>query len=111
MKVYQSEPEEFAPHMGDIKVTEEFDGYGRVYSLPFRLDLYNHSPTGFGWNYRGSGPAQTALALLADASSNDEVAVRFHQQFKDEIVVNLNGIWRLKEDFILEWLRKKGAKL
>ena len=27
-----------------------------------RLDLFNHSPTGFEWGYGGSGPAQTALA-------------------------------------------------
>jgi len=27
-----------------------------------RLDLYNHSPTGFEWGYGGSGPAQLALA-------------------------------------------------
>jgi len=25
--------------------------------LPLRLDLYNHSPTGFEWGYGGSGPA------------------------------------------------------
>jgi hypothetical protein len=31
-----------------------------------RLDLWNHSPTGFEWGYGGSGPAQLALALLAD---------------------------------------------
>src|SRR5258708_37021638 len=35
--------------------------------LPLRLDLFNHSPTGFGWGYGGSGPAQLALALLADS--------------------------------------------
>jgi Family of unknown function (DUF6166) len=27
-----------------------------------RLDLWNHSPTGFEWGYGGSGPAQLALA-------------------------------------------------
>ena len=31
-----------------------------------RLDLWNHSPTGFEWGYGGSGPAQLALAILAD---------------------------------------------
>lgn len=30
-----------------------------------RLDLQNHSPTGFAWGYNGSGPAQLALAILA----------------------------------------------
>ena len=31
-----------------------------------RNDLFNHSPSGFEWGYPGSGPAQLALALLAD---------------------------------------------
>ncbi|HMF28341.1 MAG TPA: DUF6166 domain-containing protein, partial [Candidatus Cybelea sp.] len=36
------------------------------YELPLRLDLYNHSPDGFEIGYGGSGPAQLALAILAD---------------------------------------------
>lgn len=36
-------------------------------SLPKRHDLVNHSPAGFEWGYCGSGPAQLAVALLADA--------------------------------------------
>ena len=47
--------------------------------LPLRLDLFNHSPTGFSWGYGGSGPAQLALALLADALGDDDRAVRLHQ--------------------------------
>jgi len=33
--------------------------------LPMRLDLANHSPSGFEWGYVGAGPAQLALALCA----------------------------------------------
>ena len=40
-------------------------------ALPTRLDRRNHSPTGFEWGYNGSGPAQLALALLADATGDD----------------------------------------
>jgi Family of unknown function (DUF6166) len=54
--------------------------------LPLRLDLFNHSPTGFGWGYGGSGPAQLALALLADALGDDDLAVRLHQAFKFRVV-------------------------
>jgi hypothetical protein len=54
--------------------------------LPLRLDLFNHSPTGFGWGYGGSGPAQLALALLADALGDDDLAVRLHQAFKFKVV-------------------------
>jgi hypothetical protein len=54
--------------------------------LPLRLDLVNHSPTGFSWGYGGSGPAQLALALLADALADDHRAVRLHQEFKFKVV-------------------------
>jgi hypothetical protein len=62
-----------------------------------RLDLDNHSPTGFEWGYAGSGPAQLALALLADALGDDERALRFHQSFKFLVVARLPkaGPWTL----------------
>jgi hypothetical protein len=50
-----------------------------------RLDLWNHSPTGFECGYNGSGPAQLALALLADVVG-DEDAVSLHQPFKFAVV-------------------------
>jgi len=57
--------------------------------LDARLDLYNHSPTGFEWGYGGSGPAQLALAILAHHYWNkdtlplgDEMAISLHQRFK-----------------------------
>ena len=53
-----------------------------VKALPLRLDLDNHSPTGFEWGYGGSGPAQLALALLADALEDDKLAIILHQRFK-----------------------------
>lgn len=43
-----------------------FTGDGRSYPLPLRLEIRSHSPTGFEWGYGGSGPAQLALAILAD---------------------------------------------
>jgi Family of unknown function (DUF6166) len=54
--------------------------------LPLRLDLSNHSPTGFSWGYGGSGPAQLAVALLADALGDDDRAIRLHQCFKFKVV-------------------------
>jgi Family of unknown function (DUF6166) len=54
--------------------------------LPLRLDLFNHSPTGFSWGYGGSGPAQLGLALLADALADDDRAVQLHQEFKFKVV-------------------------
>lgn len=58
-----------------------------------RLDLYNHSPTGFEWGYGGSGPAQLALAILAHhyrdkktLPPGDKVALSLYQRFKREAV-------------------------
>ena len=57
--------------------------------LPLRLDLLNKSPTGFEWGYNGSGPAQLALALCADALGNDAAALRLFQLFKARVVSRL----------------------
>jgi hypothetical protein len=67
-----------------------------------RLDLFNHSPTGFEWSYGGSGPAQLALALLADVLDDDERAVQLHQPFKRRVIAMLprNDEWKLDEDDI-----------
>src|SRR5262245_1194599 len=48
-------------------ITEHGANDAATRDLPARLDLRSHSPTGFEWGYGGSGPAQLALALLADA--------------------------------------------
>jgi hypothetical protein len=55
-------------------------------SLDLRHDLRNHSPDGAEWGYGGSGPAQLALALLADATGDDELAQDHYQRFKREVV-------------------------
>lgn len=57
--------------------------------LDLRLDLWNHSPTGFEWGYEGSGPAQLALAILADYLGNDRLAILHHQEFKRLVVGSL----------------------
>ena len=74
--------------------------------LRWRLDLQNHSPTGFEWSYGGSGPSQLALALLADATGNDESALRFYQDFKWDVVARLpyEG-WRLPLSEVKEWVQ------
>jgi hypothetical protein len=74
---------------GTLDVVVE-DG-DKSYPLPLRLDLRNHSPSGFQAGYNGSGPAQLSLALLADALSNDETAQRFYQDFKNKVIARLEG--------------------
>lgn len=62
-----------------------------VQVLDPRLDLMNHSPTGLSWGYCGSGPAQLALAILADFLEDDRAAVMLHQDFKNMIISRLPG--------------------
>lgn len=58
--------------------------------LDLRHDLRNHSPDGAEWGYSGSGPAQLALALLADATGDDDLAQRHYQRFKREVVAGFD---------------------
>lgn len=104
------------------------DDEGERHNLPKRLDLVRHSPTGLEWGYAGSGPAQLAVAILADhvrrrpedlslllaianadgygveatpekAPTGDELAVMGHQRFKFAVVVSLpHDGWALTTD-------------
>lgn len=57
--------------------------------LNHRLDLWNHSPSGLEWGYAGSGPAQCALAILADFLEDDVRAKLLHQKFKFAVVARM----------------------
>ena len=67
-----------------------------------RLDLYNHSPTGFSWGFGGSGPAQLALAILADCLGDKE-ALKLYQSFKWQVVTQMEDKWILDSAFIENW--------
>ncbi len=67
--------------------------------LDWRLDLFNHSPTGLEWGYQGSGPAQLALALLADYLDDGDEAVQLHQDFKRTCIAHLaEDTWKLTDE-------------
>lgn len=59
---------------------------GQQVPLALSLAVVNHSPTGFSWGYGGSGPAQTALAILLHITGDAELSERLHQAFKNEHV-------------------------
>ena len=64
-----------------------------------RLDLCPHSPNGFDWGYRGSGPEQLALAILADHLPSDENrALAHYERFKERVVARLvSDRWTLTD--------------
>lgn len=82
--------------------------------LSMRLDLRNHSPAGFSWGYAGSGPAQTSLALLCDATGDVEEAQRYYQLFKEAVIARIpqGEDWEMTDSEILEYLKEiKKAKV
>lgn len=89
---------------GDCRVFVCTNGR-RERNLSARLDLRDHSPTGFAWGYGGSGPSQLALALLADCVGDKE-AMDWYQPFKWRVVANLKRVegWKLSEAQIREVL-------
>lgn len=90
---------------------EVFKAYypdGSKMALPLQpsLNLRDHSPTGFSWGYSGSGPAQLALALLYDATSDPKLATDYYQDFKWSVVSNFGDTWQMLRSEILEWLEQ-----
>ncbi|HEX4607152.1 MAG TPA: DUF6166 domain-containing protein [Urbifossiella sp.] len=75
-------------------------GDGRTRQLRPRFDLRRHSHE-FEWGYAGSGPAQLALALAADALGDDARARDIYQRLKSRVVSRLAGdSWTLTEEDI-----------
>jgi hypothetical protein len=70
--------------------TRDVSGVGHVYVaeadkpdrlLDPRTDLFKHCLSELDWGYSGPGPAQCALAILADALDDELRAVRVHAGF------------------------------
>jgi len=78
----------------------------RPRKLSLRLELCNHCPTGFGWGYDGAAPAQLALAILAEVTGDNALAVRLHQDFKRDVIAGLamNRSWQIDSRQVREWL-------
>jgi hypothetical protein len=71
------------------------------------LKVRNHSPTGFEWGYGGSGPAQTALALLLHWTGDHEVATSYYQDFKFAVVAGFGQTWQITGQEISDFLTRK----
>ena len=60
-----------------------------------RYDLKRLSATGFEWTYQGAGPAQLALAMLADHLGDDAQALALYEPFMARVVAELDNSWEL----------------
>jgi len=80
---------------------------GRVLDPARSLRVRNHSPTGFGWGYAGSGPSQLALAVLLAAHVPRARAERLYQHFKMAFIQTLpEGEFRV-EIPIADWVAQR----
>ena len=70
------------------------------------LRLRNHSPTGFSWGYNGSGPSQTALAILLALTGTPEIALQYYIDFRSKYIAFLprGGAWGIKAKGVFAWL-------
>ena len=68
--------------------------------------IERHSPKGFNWGYEGSGPADSALAILTDCLGMDK-ANQLYQLFKREFVASWGEEWSITQQEILEWVKKQ----
>jgi spore maturation protein CgeB len=60
------------------------------------------------WAYFGSGPSQTALAILYDATEDSENSLKYYQEFKFDFIANASyeGFTILQSQ-AQEWLALK----
>lgn len=72
--------------------------------------IEEHSPDGFNWGYGGSGPADTALSILADCLGIEQARM-LYQMFKWDFVATWGEKFSITEKEIKNWARKKRAEI
>lgn len=85
-------------HDPKITIWVSQDNGTPAYPLAERRDLDSNSADGFDWGHAGSGPAQLALAILADLY-DDAYALQYQDLFKFRVIVPLppDEGWQLEE--------------
>jgi len=69
-----------------------------------------HSPDGFNWGYGGSGPADTALSILANCLRMEQANV-LYQLFKREFVATWGDEFTITEKEIKDWARHQRTEI
>ena len=87
---------------GNVKVVRIRNGRQK----PLR-HLVHHSPTGFEWGYGGSGPADLARSIIADALGIIDPAI--YQEFKREFVAGWGDRWEISLEQVRAWAEKRAA--
>ena len=55
---------------------------------PSKLFVHDYDADCLEWGYFGSGPSQTAAAILYDATKDVEISKKFHQDFKRDFIAH-----------------------
>ena len=75
---------------------------------PSKINVRDYEADSPEWGYYGSGPSQTAAAILYDLTGNAEIAKKYHQDFKREFIAYYDQAtgFKLLEIEIMLWLDK-----
>lgn len=97
---------------GEWHVEMEFDKGRALLSPEPSLRLANHSPDGFSWGYGGSGPAQLALAILYDVTSDARLSLSLYQDFKRDVVSkwDMDKGWEMTLEEVRQWIRENNGQ-
>jgi len=85
---------------------EPSDPLGYILDLnPSKMMVHDYDADCPEWGYFGSGPSQTAAAILYDLTEDPELSKKYHQAFKREFIASYdqNG-FKLLEIEIRLWL-------
>lgn len=68
-----------------------------------------HYSDGYEWGYGGSGPAQTALAILLEATGDEQLSLRLYQHFKHQVIAHApyHG-WKIPIEALQQWIDANG---
>lgn len=70
---------------------------------------FYHSPTGFNWGYRGSGPADLARSILWD-HLEEEPPRALYMTFKEQFVSGWKDEWQITSEEIQNWIDERRKK-
>lgn len=94
------------------RITVQADGHPPA-EVALRTDVRKHSLQP-NWGYPGSGPSQTALAVLYDflGERHAEVIGKLYMSFKDEVIATHDeDEWTLPQADIEQWFSEAGIDL